>query len=258
MDENALVRSWAKAYGPRIKNLARRMLMDESLADDILQETLLDAWKARESFEGRSEVSTWLYRIALNRILREKEKLRRGEAIARDLEDASRPREVGLDPWCDTGIADPVRELAEREIAAEIGERCQWYYTFLLTAEQRSVFILREVLDLEYAEIAAVLEVSVDVVRSRLKRARERIQSHLRKRCSLVDPTSSCHCEARIPYVLAKYPAILEKYKRNLSSDEIAKRLSLLERTARARLPFILEAQAGSKTAKKRNTGCSP
>jgi RNA polymerase sigma-70 factor (ECF subfamily) len=254
MDENKLVRSWAETFGSRIKNLARRMLMDDSMAEDILQETLLDAWKARESFEGRSEVSTWLYRIALNRILREKEKLRRGEMIAQDLEDASRPREIGLDLWSGSGIADPVRELAEREIAAEISERCQWYYTFLLTAEQRSVFILREVLDLEYAEIAEVLEVSADVVRSRLKRARDRIQAHLRRRCSLVDPANPCHCEARIPYVLAKYPAILEKYRRNLSAEEIEKRLSLLERGARARLP----GQAGLKTTKKHISGHNP
>jgi len=219
------------------------MLMDDSMTQDILQETLTDAWRAWGRFEGRSEVSTWLYRIALNRILREKEKLRRGEAIARNLESASINQALDLDSWGDLRLADPVRELAEREIAAEIGERCQWYYTFLLTYEQRVAFILREVVGLEYAEIATVLEVSVDVVRSRLKRARDRIQTHLRKRCSLVDPANPCHCEDRLPYVLAKYPAILEKYRRNLPPEEIEKRLALLKESARERLSAVLAAQ---------------
>lgn len=247
-EESAELRAWEAEHGPRIKALARRLLMDEGAAEEVLQDSLLAAWEARGSFEGRSSVGTWLYRIALNRALRERERLERGRALAVELAKAEGlPGGAGaagrgaqaprLEAFREAGLGEPERELAEKEIAAEIRERCFWYYTFLLSPAQRSAFILREVLDLDYAAVAEILEVSVGVVKSRLKRARDRLASHFRSRCSWVDPANPCRCEGRLPYVLAKYPAVLEKYRRRLGPEEIAARLALVEEKARSRLP---------------------
>ena len=58
-----------ETYSTRIYNLALKMLGDPDLAEDILQETFINAYRAIDRFEGRAHVSTWLYRIAHNAVL---------------------------------------------------------------------------------------------------------------------------------------------------------------------------------------------
>jgi RNA polymerase sigma-70 factor (ECF subfamily) len=143
-----------------------RMLGSLQDAEDVLQETLLRAWRSLERFERRSSVHTWLYRIATNACLDELERRPRRPAVVEPypdfrLEDLPAP------------VADPAARYAMREglelaFLAAIQE---------LPARQRAVLILRDVLGWTAREAADLLETTVTSINSSLQRARAAIDA---------------------------------------------------------------------------------
>jgi RNA polymerase sigma-70 factor (TIGR02960 family) len=152
-----------------------RMLGSLDDADEAVQEALLAAWRGLASFEGRSSVRTWLYRIATRVCLRMAERRPRrllsyDHSPARDpLGDLGRPvtEPVFLDPW-PGGPDDPASD-AERKETIELAYVAALQH---LPANQRAVLILRDVLDFSAAETADLLDTSVASVTSALQRAR--------------------------------------------------------------------------------------
>lgn len=135
-----------------IFRLCLGMLGNRHDAEDAAQDSFLTAWRAIGRFRGESKFSTWLYRLAVNRCLRQ---LSRRPARTEQLTD-----HVGS-----LGNPEGEFEAVERveDIAAAVAR---------LTPEQRVPFILREVEGLTYNEIAEVLGVTMTAVKSRLNRAR--------------------------------------------------------------------------------------
>jgi RNA polymerase sigma-70 factor (ECF subfamily) len=150
-------------------------------ADDAVQETMVRAWRAIDTFEGRSSPRSWVYRIATNVCL---DLLRGRQRRARPMEmGPSSPAEVShLGPklrentWV-TPIPD-ARVLPEDGDPAELAEAKESirlaFVTALqhLPARQRAVLILREVLRWQATEVAALLDTTVASVNSALQRAR--------------------------------------------------------------------------------------
>jgi RNA polymerase sigma-70 factor, ECF subfamily len=158
-----------------------RMLGSAFEADDAVQETMLRAWRGSDSFEGRSSLRSWLYRIATNVCL----DMLRGEkrrALPMDLGPASPPVEAHLRPWpAEDNWVTPIATdsvLPEHGDPAEIAAlRDSVRLAFVtalqhLPARQRAALILCEVLRLPAAEAAAILETTVASVNSALQRAR--------------------------------------------------------------------------------------
>ena len=139
-----------------------RMLGSGFDADDAVQETMVRAWTRRESFEGRSSVHSWLYRIATNVCL-DMLRSRRRRAVPMDLTgwepgpDGRRP--TGDDP----AEAAATREMVELAFVLALQQ---------LPARQRAVLVLREVLQWPAPEVAELLGTSVASVNSALQRAR--------------------------------------------------------------------------------------
>jgi RNA polymerase sigma-70 factor (ECF subfamily) len=152
-----------------------RMLGSLDDADEAVQEALLAAWRGLGTFEGRSSIRTWLYRIATRVCLRMAERrtpriLSFDHSPARDPQgDLGQPvtEPVFLDPW-PGGPDDPATDVERRE-TIELA-----YVAALqsLPANQRAVLILRDVLDFSAAETADLLDTSVASVTSALQRAR--------------------------------------------------------------------------------------
>jgi len=145
-------------------------------AEDLLQETLVRAWRAYDRYdETRASLRTWLYRIATNTCLNELEKRSRrplpSGLVARgeDPEAALvRGEEV---PWLQPFPADPATVVGERgSLRLALIAALQF-----LPAKQRAVLILREVLDWSAAEVAAALEITPAAVNSALQRARTKL-----------------------------------------------------------------------------------
>lgn len=152
-----------------------RMLGSLADAEDLVQETLLKAWRARSTFEGRASVRSWLYKIATNACLDfvESRKARRSgdHETSAEATLGSQPHVPWLQPFPDR-LLEPDARLVSRE-ALELG-----YMVALqcLPPRQRAVLICCDVLEWSAKETAELLSLSLPSVNSALQRARETLQ----------------------------------------------------------------------------------
>jgi RNA polymerase sigma-70 factor (ECF subfamily) len=160
------------AYSGSIYRLALRMLNNPEDAEDVLQETFIKAYRGLQAFEGRSSVSTWLYRIAVNEALLHLRQ-RGPDLVSIDAERKTEEGEsepVQLVDW----RALPEEELLSVETRQVLDKAIQ-----RLPATLKSVFLLRDIEGLSVRETAEALEVSEAVVKTRLLRARLNLRDQL-------------------------------------------------------------------------------
>lgn len=162
-----------ETYGSSLYWLALRLLNNEKEAEDVVQETFLNAFKAIDSFEDRSGLGTWLYRIAYNNAMM---RLRRPSHTQLSLESALDDSEEGYPvpqqfyDWCCLPEEDFDSEEVRLELIRAIRD---------LPPTLSSVFTLRELEGLSTRETAVALDVSEDVVKTRLRRARLHLREEL-------------------------------------------------------------------------------
>lgn len=159
-----------ETYSPRIYNLALKMLGDPDLAEDILQETFISAYRAIDRFEGRSHVSTWLYRIAHNAVLMRLRKEKRAPDMQSLEDDVDVETLSTASRWDDA----PEARLMEAELMQKMDDALAG-----LSETLRVVFVLRDIEGLSTAETAEVLDLSETAVKSRLHRARLALRAEL-------------------------------------------------------------------------------
>jgi RNA polymerase sigma-70 factor, ECF subfamily len=161
-----------------------RMLGSFADAEDMVQETLLRAWRRRETFAGRSTFRAWLYRIATNACLDHLERHpRRPSGGAGEV--------TWLQPFPDRLLEQAAPPDAEPDAAVVARETIELAFLVAvqhLPPRQRAVLMLRDVLGWSAAESAAVLEASVASVNSALQRARATLREHLPRRRSEWSP----------------------------------------------------------------------
>lgn len=166
----------------RLHALCWRMLANKGDAEDATQEAMIAIVRGLPSFDGRSAFSTWAYRVATNAALDElRRRRRRPLPTPGDGEDAAWSRDGRLTPAATAGArGDPGDAVSAR---LDVDEALQH-----LPEEQRSAVVLRDLLDLDYAEIAEVLSIPIGTVRSRIARGRRAIASLLDHENQTVDP----------------------------------------------------------------------
>jgi RNA polymerase sigma-70 factor, ECF subfamily len=155
-------------------------------AEDLVQETLLAAWRGLEQFQGRASVRAWLYRIATNRSL---DALRASRRRPEDLqrmtevpEPTRRTEPIWLEPFPDVlleGIPDQAPGPEARYEAREAIAVAFIVGLQHLPPQQRAVLVLRDVLGFRAAEVAEMLETTEPSVNSLLRRARAAFESRL-------------------------------------------------------------------------------
>jgi RNA polymerase sigma-70 factor (TIGR02960 family) len=165
-----------------------RMLGSISDAEDALQDTLLAAWQGIASFEGRSSLRTWLYRIATNRCLNARRSAARRPAKEWDVPRVNPPEPtrlgevVWLEPIPDALLEGVIDQPLGPEARYEQRESISLAFVTalqLLPPRQVAVLVLRDVLGYPASEVAAMLDTSVDSVTSALKRARATLQRRM-------------------------------------------------------------------------------
>jgi RNA polymerase sigma-70 factor, ECF subfamily len=161
-----------------------RMLGSPFEAEDAVQETLLRAWRAYESFEGRAALRSWLYRIATNVCL-DMLKGRERRVLPMDLGPAFEPLEASLNTRAEVTWIQPIPDSAHAAQAdpADVAvARDTIRLAFVaalqhLPPRQRAVLILCEVLRWRAGEVAELLETTVASVNSALQRARVTLEA---------------------------------------------------------------------------------
>jgi RNA polymerase sigma-70 factor (ECF subfamily) len=159
-------------HSPGMYRLALRLMRSEQDAEEVVQETFLNAFRGIDRFDGRSDLRTWLYRIAYNAAMM---RLRRPGPETVSVEEAAEP-EAGfpvpqsLFAWRDL----PEEELQKSELRKELEQAIRD-----LPEKLRAAFILRELEGLSTEDAALALGVSEDVVKTRLHRARLSLRERL-------------------------------------------------------------------------------
>ncbi|CCH89072.1 RNA polymerase sigma factor sigW [Modestobacter italicus] len=175
--------AFAAVVAPYLRELqvhCYRMLGSRQDAEDALQEALLSAWTGLGSFEGRSSVRTWLYRVVTNRCLNQLRSAARRPVAAEQLPVAPpEPSRWGEVPWLQPypdvlldGLADAAPGPEARYESRETVTLAFVTAVQLLPPNQRAVLLLRDVLGYRAAETAELLGLTTDAVTSALKRAR--------------------------------------------------------------------------------------
>jgi RNA polymerase sigma-70 factor (TIGR02960 family) len=205
-----------------------RMLGSFHDAEDILQDTLLAAWQGFAGFEGRASLRTWLYRIATNRCLNARRSAARRRAKEWDVAGVEPPEPtrlgevVWLEPFPDALLAGAVSVPLGPEARYEQSEAISLAFVSAvqtLPPRQLAVLILRDVLGFRVNEVADMLDVTPESVKSALKRAR----ANLRHRRSTTD-------DRRVPPGCASpaEEAVVEKFVRAWQSADLDALVSLL------------------------------
>lgn len=161
-----------------------RMLASPFEAEDAVQETLLRAWRAMDSFEGRAALRSWLYRIATN-VCFDMLNGRNRRALPMDLGSAQAPvvenlntlpEVTWIEPIADGSVSSP-QDPAEMAVERETIKLAFVAALQHLPALQRAALILCEVLRFKASEAAELLDTSVASVNSALQRARATIEA---------------------------------------------------------------------------------
>jgi len=184
-DEHAF-RALTDPYSRELQVHIYRIVGSTQDAEDLLQETLLAAWRGLEQFQGRASVRAWLYRIATNRSL---DALRASRRRPQDLQRLTgvptptrRSEPIWLEPYPDVlldGIPDQAPGPEARYEAKESVGLAFIVGLQHLPAQQRAVLVLRDVLGFRAGEVATMLETTEASVNSLLQRARAAFESRL-------------------------------------------------------------------------------
>lgn len=202
-------------YRTELTGYCYRMLGSAFEAEDAVQDTMVRAWRALDSFEGRSSLRSWLYRIATNVCL---DSLNAGNRRARpmDLTDPTpvaqarlneRPEITWLEPVPDGRVLPSVADPAETAVSRETVRLAFVAALQHLPPKQRAVLILREVLAWKASEVAELLGTTVASVNSALQRARATLAEQAPAASDPADPL-----DEEQKALLDRYVAAFEGY----------------------------------------------
>jgi RNA polymerase sigma-70 factor (ECF subfamily) len=157
--DRAAIDELLERYEERIYRFGLRMCGDEDSAKEVLQETMLAAFKNLPGFRGQAALSTWLYQIARSFCIKERRGVRPTSTLDTELAD-------------DTPAPD--KQVQARQIGAALAAAIA-----ALPADQREVLVLRDVEGLSAHEAAEVVGIEVGALKSRLHRARMAMRHQL-------------------------------------------------------------------------------
>ncbi|HET6387200.1 MAG TPA: sigma-70 family RNA polymerase sigma factor [Armatimonadota bacterium] len=160
-DASAFELLFAK-YRDYVYNISYQMVQDADDASDLTQETFFRVWRALPHFQGNSQFSTWLYRIAVNTCISELRRRPKVPPISIEDEESLSPLHQTEDQR--SAEQTVMRRFAQERIREVVGT---------LPPDYKTVITLRHFQDLSYQEIATIMGCSVGAIKIKLHRARK-------------------------------------------------------------------------------------
>ena len=201
--DEAAFRDLTDPYRRELQLHIYRIVGSTQDAEDLLQETLLAAWRGLEQFEGRASVRAWLYRIATNRsldALRASRRRPEEEPMSRMPEPTRWSEPVWLQPYPDLLIDGIPDEAPGPDARYEIKEAIALAFIVglqHLPPQQRAALVLRDVLGYRAGEVAEMLETSAASVNNLLRRARAAFECSLARHGTRTSAAPELQARAR-------------------------------------------------------------
>lgn len=176
-----------REHGRMVSSICRRMIRDSEKARDAAQEVWIEVLRSLPDFRGDSKLSTYIYSIASRVILRfcKSERVYSTRFLSHFFQDGDQ-REF-------PDSCSEEKDLWVREMC----DRCLTGILHCLDSRNRLAYIFRDMAELEYGEIAAMLEVDECNVRKMVSRSRARLNRFLKRECALANPGAPCRCRMR-------------------------------------------------------------
>ena len=191
--QTALFEVLMRRHNERIYRAARAILRDESEAEDVMQQAYVNAYSHLLQFDGRSKFATWLARIAIH------------EALAR-VRRSGRYQNMDSDSPFTALVAAPMTSTLDPErqaFACELGVLIESAIDRLPDGA-REAFVLRQVEGMSTEEVAATLDVSEAVIKTRLSRARATLRRDLYKQAGIAESSAFRFLRPRCDRVVAR------------------------------------------------------
>lgn len=207
MNENLF--DFENIYKNNFKKLFRvayRISGDIDDAADILQESFLNAYKAFETFKGDSSISTWLYRVVINcslKYIKKRKTLPVTEIAAK----------AGI---TEKNFFENLKSLDSVEnnvLEKNIKEMCLQLFINCMSKQQRITFVLKVLMKLSVKEVAEIMGISPNSVKSNIHRVKLLTIRNMNERCSLINPDGLCTCKGWVNRtILNKTEHFIPKY----------------------------------------------
>ena len=171
-----------KQFGEKISNLAHKMIWRADIAEEAAQEVWFEILKSIHTFKGKSNISTWIYTIAKRTILRytQNEKV----LSYQDFDTHFNQNEIEY-----TGAKSDKEQWVKQKC-----DYCLTAFCHCLNNEARIIFLFRDIVELDDAEIAQIMETSCENIRQIAHRSREKVKHFMQKDCYLIKSNANCRC----------------------------------------------------------------
>ena len=189
----AALEALLKNIQPLVFKIAQRFLACPANTEDAVQEILLKIVTRLSQFDGKSQFTTWVYRIASNQLLDIKRRENPKYAPVHTMSFDEFSQDLATD------MSDHQDQAYDERLLAEVRVGCTLALLQCLGPELRMAYILGDILELDHQEASDVLEISTDNYRKRLSRARSMLNDFMLTNCGLVNASNNCRCNKRLP-----------------------------------------------------------
>jgi RNA polymerase sigma factor (sigma-70 family) len=182
----------------QIFNLSARMLSDVQSAEDATQDIFLKIFNQIGTLKDKAKFKPWALTVAKNHLLNVVKEDARFQHISFDImeHDCS----ISLSNSCLTDVAD----MEKDKMLAELKISCSQAMLMCLTKEERFIYILSSMFELNSIDGGTIMEISPDTYRQKLHRARTKLKNFLEKNCGLINKSATCQCRKRLDYAFSK------------------------------------------------------
>jgi RNA polymerase sigma-70 factor (ECF subfamily) len=244
MDIELLINS----YGSYIYNYALKLSCDPSVAEDLAQETFINAWLKIEALENPNAIKAWLRKICFNNFLMRQRKS--SGYIEQSYEDIYiLEKEATL--YVDT-TPKPEDEVIVDESIGDLQNGCFLAMVRRLTLNQRITFSLIDMFGLSLDEVSEIIGISKSATKGLLYRAHMNLDSFFSNHCSILDVNNPCSCKAWIDFSKTR-----DNLQKNSHRHKLISKLDYTESNytfnsqVRGKIKFLYENMPDKKPSKE-------
>lgn len=183
-------------YGNYVFNYALKLSCDPSAAEDIVQETFINAWRKNETLENPQAIKAWLRKICYNNFLmKQRKNASYSELLVEDINLLEKEAHLFVD-----NPPKPEDEVIVEESIRDLQNGCFLAMVRRLTLHQRIAFSLVDMFGLSLDEVAEIIGISKSATKGLLYRAHMNLDSFFSNHCNLLDVDNPCSCKAWIEF----------------------------------------------------------